>query len=61
MTGNKETELSLFDFQTQFSTDEDCLKYLSDLKWSLGFQCKKCKHIRYCKGIKAFDRQCTPM
>ena len=59
MIGNKDIELSLFEFQTHFSSDNDCLEYLSALKWDSGFVCKKCKHIHYCKGIKEFDRQCT--
>ena len=59
MIGNKEIEFSLFEFQTQFSTDRDCLEYLSGLKWNSGFECKKCKHTHYCKGIKEFDKQCT--
>jgi transposase-like protein len=59
MIGNKETDLNLFEFQTQFSTEKDCLEYLSILKWEAGFECKKCKHTHYCKGIKELDRQCT--
>jgi len=59
MIGNKDNDLSLFEFQTQFSSDNDCLEYLSALKWDSGFVCKKCKHTHYCKGIKEFDRQCT--
>ena len=59
MIGNKDIELSLFEFQTQFSSDKDCLEYLSALKWDSGFVCKKCRHTHYCKGIKEFDRQCT--
>ena len=59
MIGNKETDLSLFEFQTQFSTEKDCLEYLSTLKWEAGFTCKKCRHTHYCKGIKELDRQCT--
>ena len=59
MIGNKETDLNLFEFQAQFSTEKDCLEYLSALKWEAGFECKKCKHTHYCKGIKELDRQCT--
>jgi transposase-like protein len=59
MIGNKEIDLNLFDFQAQFSTEQDCLEYLSILKWEAGFECKKCKHNHYCKGIKELDRQCT--
>ena len=59
MIGNKETDLSLFEFQAQFSIEKDCLEYLCSLKWDAGFECKKCKHTHYCKGVKELDRQCT--
>jgi hypothetical protein len=44
----------LFDFQAKFSTDRDCIKHLSEIKWSNGFECKKCKHTHYCKGVSRF-------
>ncbi len=59
MIGNKQSDLSLFEFSEKFKTQEDCLKHLAELKWKDGFQCKKCSHTHYCKGIQAFDRQCT--
>lgn len=57
--GKIENDLSLFEFQTKFSTERRCLEHLSLLKWQDGFECKKCKHTNYCKGIKEFDRQCS--
>lgn len=51
--------LSIFEFQARFSNEEVCFEYLAELKWSKGFTCKKCKHKRYCNGLKPFDRQCT--
>jgi hypothetical protein len=59
MVGNVNSDLSLFEFQQKFSTEKDCLVYLSELKWKTGYKCKKCSHTHYCKGIKEFDRQCT--
>lgn len=59
MVGKSERDLSLFEFQSKFSTDRDCLEYLSMVKWGDGFECKKCKHTRHCKGIGEFDRQCS--
>jgi hypothetical protein len=44
----------LFDFQAKFSTDRDCIEYLSEIKWSNDFECKKCKHTHYCKGVSRF-------
>lgn len=42
-----------------FSGDEDCYHYLADVKWcDNGYQCKKCGHTKYCKGVKPFSRRC---
>jgi len=51
--------LSLFEFQERFSTKEDCLSYLSDLKWKVGYQCPKCGHNKSCRGVPQGSRQCT--
>lgn len=51
--------LSLFEFQERFSTKEDCLKYLSGLKWGEGYACAKCGHGHYCAGAARMSRQCT--
>lgn len=51
--------LSLLDFQERFNTTEDCLRYLSNLKWSEGYSCKKCGHKHSCAGAAAMSRQCT--
>lgn len=46
-------------FHRQFTSDEDCLAYLSSLKWAEGFVCKRCKNEKYCKGKKPLNRRCT--
>lgn len=51
--------LSIFEFKERFKTKEDCLSYLSDIKWRDGFKCKKCGHERSCAGAAAMSRQCT--
>lgn len=51
--------LSLFEFQDRFKSAEDCLIYLSELKWKDGFVCKKCGHTHSCAGNAAHSRQCT--
>lgn len=50
---------SIFKFYEMFSSDMDCYKYLSDLKWLKGYSCKKCNHDNYCKGRSPFSRRCT--
>ena len=37
---------NLLEFADRFKTDEDCKKYLADIKWQDGFQCVKCGHKR---------------
>ncbi len=46
-------------FNQIFKTEEDCLKYLSFLKWEEGYSCKRCKNDKYCQGKKALNRRCT--
>lgn len=46
-------------FNRQFTGDEDCLAYLSSLKWAKGFVCKRCKNEKYCEGKKPYNRRCT--
>jgi len=58
MVGKKESELSLFDFQSKFSVEQDCKAYLSDLKWKDGYKCRKCGYTGYCNGLREYDRQC---
>ena len=51
--------LSLFEFQDRFKNSEDCLVYLSELKWQDGFVCRKCGHTHSCLGNAPHSRQCT--
>ena len=47
-------------FYNHFRTDEDCYKYLSDIKWDgNAFVCKKCGNTHYCKGHLPYSRRCT--
>lgn len=55
----KYKSLSIFDFQKKFPDDLSCLRYLAKIKWSKGYECKKCGNTRFCKGIQEYDRQCT--
>lgn len=51
--------LSLFEFQERFSSAEDCLNYLAEIKWKEGFVCRKCGHTHSCDGKAAYSKQCT--
>lgn len=34
----------IIEFTQRFQTDVDCKKYLSELKWSEGYKCRRCGH-----------------
>jgi hypothetical protein len=50
--------ISIFEFIQKFQTDEDCIKYLEDLKWKKSYSCTKCGHTHYVKGKKENNRRC---
>jgi len=45
-------------FHRCFQTDEDCLKYVADIKWENGYKCKRCGNEKYIKGSKPNNRRC---
>lgn len=46
-------------FNQRFKTDDDCLRYLSEIKWSEGYVCKRCSNDKFCVGKKENNRRCT--
>ncbi len=50
--------LNIIEFSERFSTDDDCRKYLSAIKWENGYRCGKCGHSHYYEIKKAGSRQC---
>ena len=43
-----------------FQSDEDCYRYLSEIKCSYSdYQCKRCGYTKYGKGKKLYSRRCT--
>jgi hypothetical protein len=42
-----------------FNSDEKCLEFLADLKWSEGFICRKCGNTNHCPGKTPHSRRCT--
>lgn len=46
-------------FNRLFKTDEDCLQYLSSLKWENGYRCKRCQNDKFGQGKKPYNRRCT--
>ena len=52
--------LSIFEFQSKFSTEESCYEYLVELKWGdRPFECLRCKHTNACKGNGLYTKKCT--
>ena len=46
-------------FNQRFKDDNDCLDYLSQIKWVDGFVCKRCQNDKFCNGKKLYNRRCT--
>jgi transposase-like protein len=38
------SEISFFEFQERFQTEDDCFQYLKKLRWPKGYLCPKCGH-----------------
>jgi len=51
--------LTIFEFQKRFPDEKSCMDYLTELKWSKGFECPQCRNTKYCNGDKEHIRQCT--
>ena len=45
-------------FNQYFKTEEDCIKYIADIKWESGYTCKRCGSGKYIKGSKPHNRRC---
>lgn len=52
-------ELSRKEFRSKFGTNELCLSFLSDIKWSEGFECLKCKNKKHTREKKVYNRRCS--
>lgn len=59
MVDKKFSGVNSITFHQRFKTEEDCLEYLSLMKWEEGFTCKKCKNTTSCSGKKQFNKRCT--
>ncbi|MFZ4456522.1 MAG: transposase [Bacteroidales bacterium] len=42
-----------------FSDQEKVLRFLADIKWENGFECRKCGNNNYCEGKTSGSRRCT--
>ena len=47
-------------FYNRFRIDEDCYRYLSEIKWDGdSYVCKRCGNTHYSKGHLPYSRRCT--
>ena len=51
--------LDVNQFNSKFSDDDSCLKFLAELKWQDSYKCRKCGHTNFCKGKSPYARRCT--
>ena len=46
-------------FHNRFKDENDCLIYLSEIKWSSGYNCKRCGNDKFGNGKNPQNRRCT--
>jgi hypothetical protein len=47
------------EFSKIYPDREACFKYLSELKWTKGYSCRKCGNTNYLSGHLPYSRRCT--
>jgi hypothetical protein len=52
-------EISEKQLNELFQSDEKCFEFLAELKWEIGFTCRKCGNNNYCPGKTPYSRRCT--
>jgi hypothetical protein len=50
--------LTFEDFKITYPDENSCLMYLSQLKWSKGYECKKCQYTTYSEWKAPYSRRC---
>ncbi len=59
MQTKKFFKISPEQFEKMFQTEEDCIRFLIELKWGRGFRCRRCGHDHFCEGNFPGSRRCT--
>jgi len=52
-------ELTAKQLESLFSSDEECFRFLAEVKWENGFVCRKCGNTNHCSGKTPYSRRCT--
>jgi len=54
-----DTTMDYTEFRTLYQDTLSCHRFLEQLKWSNGFQCRRCANEKYFEGAQKFGRRCT--
>jgi hypothetical protein len=54
-----EKTMTYEEFRTLYPDTLSCYRFLEELKWKTGFQCRKCSNTKYFDGASKFARRCT--
>ena len=52
-------ELTQEQLNLLFTSDDECYRFLAEVKWEDGFTCRKCGNTNYCPGKTPHSRRCT--
>jgi len=52
-------ELAQKELELLFISDDECFRFLAEVKWENGFVCRKCGNTNYCPGKTPHSRRCT--
>lgn len=52
-------EISAIQAEELFNDGEKVMKFVADIKWEKGFECRSCGHTNYCEGKTPHSRRCT--
>lgn len=51
--------IAISEFNKFFKTEQDCQRYLFELKWKDGYQCRKCNYNKSVKGKTSLHLRCA--
>ena len=52
-------DISFAEFKLTFPSDKHIFRFISDLKWQDGFQCKKCNCTEWNEGVQFMSKKCS--
>jgi hypothetical protein len=51
--------LSFEEFTATFPNESACYRFIEDLKWGNGYECRKCGNKKFVKGTNVFAKKCS--